>query len=282
MEVILFYIYIAICTFVAYRNRRTTEAGVITTKSGNKYGYVVGNYLKSENSTFNGLDILLPFTLTNFYLDSHKDSKRRGPAALYDRKQMIALEGDFNNYFQLFAPKGTSIFVLSVLSPDVMQTLISSSQRYDVELAGDHLRIIILEKTSKLRAGPMLAAAQAIIAELEHRSKSWQQSDMVSAKLLYRHGSTLKLLGMYIRRSRLITAVAMVLLTVVLYGLGLVFYYSQQDANFSDPYSKGILAGTIMYAAAGIVIIAIPITMLAPILWFLATRSDKDVFPTSK
>ena len=279
MEVVLFYIFIATCAMVVYKNRRKTDVGVLTAANGNKYPYAIGNYLTSETSSFNGLDITLPYGLTNFYLDSHKDSKRKGPAALYAKSQMVSLEGDFNKYFQLFVPPDSAIFALSVLSPDVMQTLITSSQRYDVELSGNHLRVITLEKTSKLTGGPLIAAAQAIIEELDHRSKSWQQGNAPAAKLLHRRGTALKLAGRYFRRSRLIVSILSILLATVAIGLGFALYYTHQDPAFSDPYSKGVFPGTMMYVAEAIVLISIPIVMLAPFIWFFTKRPDKDIFP---
>lgn len=278
MDVVLFYIFIAVCAVYIYKNRRKVEMGVITNAKGDKYPYAIGNYLSSETSSFNGLEVNLPYSLTNFYLDSHKDSKRKGPASLYDKSQTVSLEGDFNTYFQLFVPTKSAVFVLSILSPDVMQTLITSSQRFDVELAGNKLRIISLKKTSRSTGGPLIAAALAIIEELDHRAKSWQQSGAPATKLLYQRGTSLKLAGRYFRRSRLIMSFILMLLTIVVIGFGLALYYTSQDPAFSDPYSKGTLQGTLMYAAAAIVVVAIPITMLGPILWFLVKRPDKELF----
>ncbi len=276
MEVVLFYIFIAVCAITLYRNRRQTDVGVLVTASGKKYPYTVGNYLASESSSFHGLELTLPYSLTNFYLDSHKDSRRNGPAALYAKSQMISLEGDFNKYFQLFVPPNSATFVLSVLSPDVMQTLITSSQRYDVELSGKYLRIISVKKTSKSTEGSLLAAAQAIVAELDHRAKSWRQDTNTPAALVYRRGKALKLAGMYFRRSRLIMSILFILLATVAIGLGFAFYYTQQDPAFSDPYSKGAFPGTMMYAAQAIIVTTVAVVMLAPLVWFFAKGLHKD------
>ncbi len=275
MEVVLFYIFIAICAITFYRNRRQTDVGVLVTKSGKKYPYTVGNYLASESSTFHGLEVTLPYSLTNFYLDSHKDSRRNGPAALYAKSQMVSLEGDFNKYFQLFVPPNSATFVLSVLSPDVMQTLITSSQRYDVELSGKYLRIITLKKTDKATESSLLAAAQAIVTELDHRAKSWQQDAGMPATLLYRRGKSLKLAGTYFRRSRLIVSIVSMLLTIVVIGLGFALYYTRQDPAFSDPYSKGVFPGTMMYAAQAIIVAGVAIVMFTPLVWFFAKRLHK-------
>lgn len=277
MIVVVFYIFIALCAISIYKNRRQTDVGVLITANGKKYPYTIGNYLASESSTFHGLEITLPYSLTNFYLDSHKDSKRRGPSALYAKSQMVSLEGDFNKYFQLFVPHGSAMFVLSVLSPDVMHTLITSSQRYDVELSGKYLRIISVKKTSSATQGSLLAAAQAVVAELDHRAKSWQSHTHQPTKLLYRRGAAVKLAGRYIRRSRVYMSILLLLVAIVATGLGFAFYYTQQDPAFSDPYSKGVFAGTMMYAAQAIIMVTIIAAMLVPLVWYYVKGMHKRI-----
>ncbi len=280
MEVVFFDIFVIACAFILYRNRRKTKIGTLDVQNGNKYSYVLGDYMQSETSSFHGLDVTLPYKLANFYLDSHKDSNRQGPSALYSRNQMLSLEGDFNTYFQLFVPKDDAVPVLSILSPDIMQTLITSSQRYDVELHDQHLRIISNKKVYGTSDEVfLLEAAKAITSELDHRAASWQNSKNNPSKLQYRKGTTLKLAGRYLRRSRVFIGILTILVSIVLFGLCLALYYTHQDPNFSDPYSKGPLAGTVMYAAAGIFLLAIPIVMLAPLAWFFMRRPDKDIFP---
>lgn len=279
MEVVFFYILVAVCAFFAYKNRRKSKAGVIAIK-GKSFGYVLGNYLESEGATFHGLDIHLAYSMANFYLDSHKDSRRRGPGLLFDPSQKLALEGDFNNYFQLFVPKGSHVLALSILSPDVMRTLMNSSERYDVELYNDHLRIISLKKPYGTSSeDELLAAAKAVLIELDHRASSWQDSNEPPQKLRYRKGATFKLAGVYLRRSRVFAVLSVLLLGIVGAGLWLAYYYSMQDPNFSDPYSKGVLVGTLIYVASGLVLAAIPIAMLAPFVWFFGIKPGEDSFP---
>lgn len=276
MEVVLFYILIAVSAISIYRNRHKTDVGVLTTASGKKYPYAIGNYLKSESSSFHGLEITLPYSLANFYLDSHKDSRRKGPAALYATSQKVSLEGNFNKYFQLFVPPNNATFVLSILSPDVMHTLMTSSQRYDVELSGNYLRIISHKKTNARTESSLLAAAKAIVEELDHRAKSWQHNAQPPTKLLYRRGTAVKLAGLYFRRSRLLASVAAILLAITATGLGLAYFYTRQDLTFSDPYSKGVFAGTMMYAAQAIILTTIAVVMLGPLIWFFALGRRKD------
>jgi hypothetical protein len=281
MEVVFLYIVIAVCAFAAYRNRRKTTVGVIKHKK-HTYGYVLGDYLQSEDTSFHGIDITLPYSLANFYLDSHKDSKRQGPGMLFDASQRLALEGDFNTHFQLFVPKDSAVLVLSILGPDVMQTLIHSSGRYDVELRNQHLRIISAHKVfGTAGQAQLLHAASSVLSEIEHRAASWPKNTAPPQQLRYRKGVTLKLAGRYLRRSRVLTYLALLLTSMMAFGLGLIFYYTSLDPNFNDPFSKGVFAGTIMYAATFLLLAAMAVVMLAPIVWFFGRRQGKDIFPGS-
>jgi hypothetical protein len=278
MAIIAFYVFLLASWLIWYRNRRKVRFGTLYDKSGQVYAYALGNYLASEVATFNGIDITLPSPMTNFYLDSHKDNRRRGPGLLFDSKQKLNLEGDFDKYFQLFVPEKGQVLALSILSPDVMQTLISSSQRYDVELYGTHLRLISLQKVydnAEIQAD-LLRAAQAVLNEVSQRQKSWEDRSPRPARLKYRPGQTFKFGSRYVRRSRLFLSVGLVLAAIVIGGFSLSGYYTYQDPHFSDPYSKGFVEGTLMYAAAAIFIAAIPIALLGSIVWLAVYRSTPD------
>jgi hypothetical protein len=54
----------------------------------------------------------------------------------------LQLEGDFNDYFSLQVEKGQEVDVLTVITPDVMQTLISYDLAEDIEALGDNLYFI--------------------------------------------------------------------------------------------------------------------------------------------
>jgi hypothetical protein len=281
MEVIIGGIYVLGTALLWYRNRRRVRFGVLSGPNGTKYAYALGNYLASETATFHGIDITLPAPLTNLYLDSHKDSHRRGPGQLFDAKQKLALEGNFGRYFQLFVPQGTEVQALSIISPDVMQTLINASGRYDVELYDDHLRLISLNKVYGEPAfeTDILEAAQAVLAQIAERQRSWQPSEQPLPQLSYRKGGTFKVRSLYVRRSRIFLTIGLLLAAVVIAGFSLSGYYTYHDPHFNDPYSKGFVEGTLMYAAAVIFISAIPVSLLGTLIWLVSYRSVPDSWP---
>lgn len=55
----------------------------------------------------------------------------------------LKLEGDFNDYFTLNIEKGQEIDALTVITPDVMQALVSYGQAEDVEILGNNLYFMV-------------------------------------------------------------------------------------------------------------------------------------------
>jgi hypothetical protein len=58
-------------------------------------------------------------------------------------KQDIHLEGDFNDYFSLQIEQGQQVDALTVITPDVMQTLVQYDQAEDIEILGGALFFIL-------------------------------------------------------------------------------------------------------------------------------------------
>lgn len=59
-----------------------------------------------------------------------------------DHDKELKLEGDFSKYFKLLIESGQEIDVLQILTPDVMQALISYNQSEDIEINGNNLYLI--------------------------------------------------------------------------------------------------------------------------------------------
>lgn len=70
------------------------------------------------------------------------DSKLNGAWFPYHTDQLYQLEGNFNNYFNTFIPKGAEIPSLEILTPDVMQVLVRNNRLYDVEFQGQIITLI--------------------------------------------------------------------------------------------------------------------------------------------
>jgi hypothetical protein len=57
------------------------------------------------------------------------------------KDQQLSLEGDFNNYFTLYAPNSYEADALYILTPDVMQTLLDNTKDFDVEIVDNNVFI---------------------------------------------------------------------------------------------------------------------------------------------
>jgi hypothetical protein len=60
---------------------------------------------------------------------------------VFNRNQTLKLEGNFNNYFTLYAPAEYARDALYVFTPDVMAALIDSGSKYDLEVMDNSLWI---------------------------------------------------------------------------------------------------------------------------------------------
>lgn len=72
--------------------------------------------------------------LPNIFLDAHYGDRYLYATEYdtYDQSQRISLEGDFDNYFQLYAPAGLEHDALSLMTPDTMYILIDNLKMSDV------------------------------------------------------------------------------------------------------------------------------------------------------
>ena len=60
----------------------------------------------------------------------------------YDNSQRLDLEGDFDDYFNLYVPDGEQVDALTIFTPDIMRVLVDAGRPYDVELVDDSIVLI--------------------------------------------------------------------------------------------------------------------------------------------
>jgi hypothetical protein len=98
------------------KNRQTHEYGYLRMKLPRKLPHMV---LDATANNYFGRFSTLP---TNF-----------------DRSQKLSLEGNFDSYFTLYAPKAYERDALYVFTPDVMHIFVEQAYNYDVEIIDDNL-----------------------------------------------------------------------------------------------------------------------------------------------
>ncbi|HEX3082777.1 MAG TPA: hypothetical protein VHQ86_06045, partial [Candidatus Saccharimonadia bacterium] len=84
------------------------------------------------------------YTVAEFQLDRQvphiifdsKQSKRYQFKYLYLRSQRLSFEGNFDTFFEVYAPETYQIDSLSFITPEVMEAMLAAKD-YDIELTGD-------------------------------------------------------------------------------------------------------------------------------------------------
>jgi hypothetical protein len=113
---------------------RTTEGRFLD--FGN-YQYTTGSGKNRTTRTWGFLAIELDRRLPHMVLDSKANNGLFGGTNLpanFHKEQILALEGDFNEYFTLYCPKEYERDALYVFTPDLMALLIDNAAPFDVEI----------------------------------------------------------------------------------------------------------------------------------------------------
>ncbi len=121
-------------------------------------GFEIGNYTYSTGSgkqrrTYNWsyMRVKLVRRLPHMLLDARKNNMFNSsvsnlPVSL-TKDQAMRLEGNFNDYFTLYAPKGYEADALYVFTPDVLAALVDFGASHDIEVVDDDL--IFYQRGSK-------------------------------------------------------------------------------------------------------------------------------------
>jgi hypothetical protein len=165
------------------RRKGVAWAGVLSVGK-HKYPYDIGDNLLRYGGMdfFAGIDIYLPKRMPHIYLDAHSNDSRQYPEFTFEKHNRVSLEGDFDHVFQMYAPKAHKSLALSIITPDVMQTLMKHADRFDIEILEHHVRLIVpggrLISSSEQIQGELMTAAKRIMKEVDHRLKSWNESSL--------------------------------------------------------------------------------------------------------
>lgn len=156
---------------------------------GSVYGYEAAMYVAyAPSSTQNESDpavalvkrsvikVTLPMTFPQIVLESNKNDKTAVSTmpSTFLPSQRLQLEGNFNQYFDLYAPTGLHINTLTVLAPNFMETLMHAAASFDVEFFGNQM--ILITKDPLYTPTVMkqaLLALETQLAYLTRLSGSW-------------------------------------------------------------------------------------------------------------
>lgn len=103
------------------------------------------------------------------------DGSVNGASWSYSGNQKISLEGNFDKYFKLYAPKESKSVALAILTPDVMQTLINSAASYDVEIFDKSISFVSNKSFYGFQQLQDLEKCiKAVSGEFDHKEVSWR------------------------------------------------------------------------------------------------------------
>lgn len=111
------------------------------------YQYVISSGKSSTTYKHGYIRIKLKRRIAHMLLDSKSNNMNifgksftNLPAAM-SKDQVLSLEGNFNDYFTLYAPKQYERDALYIFTPDLMALLIDNTQHFDVEVIDDDLYV---------------------------------------------------------------------------------------------------------------------------------------------
>lgn len=139
------------------------------------FEYVIGNTLQfGEYGSMNGIAIKLPCAVPNLILDSHKNDEAFVGLPFHpSESQRIELEGDFDQHFSLYVHKNDATEALSLITPDVMQTLKGRADGVDILFRDNTLYLITVENIgNEVNREKLLAIAKIILEEMTRWMKT--------------------------------------------------------------------------------------------------------------
>lgn len=147
--------------FSVGHSKKINEAFILPdgTEIGN-YQYTTGYGRNRQTHTWGYMRTRLVRRVPNMLLDSKKNNLLSGRFSnlpqSYASNQTIKLEGDFNDYFTLYAPNGYNHDAFYIFTPDVMAALIDHGADFDMEVVDNSLvfykaRALNLESEYELR-----------------------------------------------------------------------------------------------------------------------------------
>ncbi len=136
------------------------------------YQFTVGSGKNSQTLFYTVARVALARQFPHIVLDSKATFSLRDKT---DAKDTASLEGDFNQYFNLFYRKDDQINALSIITPDVMKTLIEYDKSQDIEISGSFLFFMVNSDLRTAAALPSLfKSVDALSDEIAHKAETIQ------------------------------------------------------------------------------------------------------------
>ena len=95
--------------------------------------------------------------------------------------EKLSLEGNFDDYFDFYTQNANRIDALSLITPDIMQTVIDATKMYDIEIVGNKLFIYINgDKRNSFQVKNLFDGFGKLLVEIEHKSNTFKNSKLTN------------------------------------------------------------------------------------------------------
>jgi len=178
----------------------STSRGIVNgvrDKSGSEHVTEFGNYTYAQRGSredtiywYTYICVDLPKQLPHILLDAKKNDGANRSGVIRDQfspDQQLSLEGDFNEHFSLYTPKGYEQDALYLFTPDVMQVFLEISLAYDVEIIGNKLYLFHIGKSdlmTKAVLEPLLDVAYTLAKKVTYQSRNYSDSHATNIRPL--------------------------------------------------------------------------------------------------
>lgn len=191
------------------------------------YSYVIGEGKNQIGRFFGFVHFKLSRHLPNILLSSHQDDHLTKKLPLRpDTSQRLSLEGNFDDYFSLFVPKGYEEDALTIFTPDVMQMMIEAVHAYTCEIVDDDFYIYTDQFKSKDpgQFQEVLSILTILIPEFERQTHNYRDDrvGMAAANTIADPGKHLRRRPEILLYALYIMAFGYLIFAVIVFGLGML------------------------------------------------------------
>jgi len=162
----------------AYRFDNGSEIG--------NYQYTTGSGKNQTTTEWGYVRVPLARSLPNMVLDAKSNNLMGSisnlPVSL-GKNTKLKLEGDFNNYFDLYVPSEYERDALYIFTPDVMQALVDSGASYDMEVIDNSLMIyrrLRFDLTSAVELAQTFSIVNLLADEVRDQSNYYADERVAS------------------------------------------------------------------------------------------------------
>lgn len=110
------------------------------------YQYETGSGKSHQTHQWAYVHFELPRRLPHMILDAKSNNifgKITNLPSGFSRSQILSLEGNFDQYFTLYAPEQYRTDALYIFTPDVMAAMIDKARHFDVEIIDNHMMLYV-------------------------------------------------------------------------------------------------------------------------------------------